>query len=497
MQVNSIIIVGGGTAGWFTAAALSKAVPDIKLTLIESKEIPSIGVGESTLGHINRFFKFLGLRDEDWMRECDATYKVSIGFQDFYKKNEYFQYPFGNVMRDKNRYVYYWLKLNAAFPDKINFQNFANFVNYNANLSSYNRLTDVNDENFDFQNDVAYHFDAEKFAKYLKNKFCNNINHYISTVENINVDENGIESIQIDGLTLQADLYIDCTGFNSLLIEQKLGIPFISFDFLKNNAAIAARIPYEKEPTDITNTTLCTALSSGWMWQIPLWNRSGCGYVFSKDFQDFENAEKEFRNRINYNGDIKYINFRHGYHEKAFYKNVFSIGLAYGFVEPLESTGLLTIHENIFYLLEPLIRKDHYLNAIDIHNINDNCTKMMNNFSNFVFHHYIMSKRNDSEYWDYFTNKINLSDCNTDYIMNLTDKEKYDVFDYEENLLNGMTYIAVGMNYNYLNKMNLSDEQFKQQEQRLIEYNKILQKDREKMLTLPTTYEFLKEKIYF
>lgn len=501
MQVNSIIIVGGGTAGWFTAAALAKAVPDVKLTLIESKEIPSIGVGESTLGHINRFFKFLGLRDEDWMKECDATYKVSIAFKDFYKKETFFQYPFGNISQNEKRHSYYWFKLNAVYPDKVHSQDFANFINYNANLATYNRLTDIDNELYNFENDVAYHFDAEKFAKYLKNNFCTGINHYVSTVENINLNENGIESIQIDGLTLKADLYIDCTGFNSLLIEKKLKVPFVPFNFLKNDAAIAARIPYEKEPTDITNTTLCTALSSGWMWEIPLWNRFGCGYVFSQQFQDFENAEKEFRNKINYNGDVKHINFRHGYHEKAFYKNVFSVGLAYGFVEPLESTGLLTIHENIFHLLAPLIKKDHNLNAIDIHNINQNCTDMMKNFSNFIFHHYILSKRNDSEYWNYFSNKIDFSefDSNEYSLANLTEERYYESKSSlgKNAAASGNLFIAIGMNYNGIKSFFLRDDQIKQQSKRLIEYYKLLQEDKEKMLKLPTTYEFLKEKIYF
>lgn len=492
MQINSIIIVGGGSAGWFTAAAISKNLPNIKLTLIESEEIPIIGVGESTLGHINRFFKYLDLKDEDWMKECDATYKVSIGFQDFYKKGVYFQYPFGDKMKSNKRNPFVWAKLKSFFPDLVKNKDFANFLNYNGLLSTHNRMTDKNNDGFNFQNDVAYHFDAEKFSRFLKKHFCNNIKHIVGTVNNVNVSEHGIEYLEIDTLKLKADLYIDCTGFNSLLIEKNLKVPFIDFDFLKNNAAIAARIPYDEEPVNIINSTLCTGLSAGWMWEIPLWQRHGSGYVFSTDYLSFEEAENEFRKKLDFDGDVRHIRFRHGYHNKAFYKNVFSVGLAYGFIEPLESTGLLTIHENIINLIEPLTVHECNLNRVDIENINRKSTKMMKNFSEFVFLHYVLSRRDDTPYWNDLTNNIELSDYHVAMFSNML-KEDSGLL----KSMSGTTYVGIGMNYYLISRKNYDDSIVDEQLKRLDMYNNLLIEDAEMINKLPTTYEFLKEKIYF
>ena len=308
----------------------------------------------------------------------------------------------------------------------------------------------------------------------------------------MNVSEHGIEYLEIDTLKLKADLYIDCTGFNSLLIEKNLKVPFIDFDFLKNNAAIAARIPYDEEPVNIINSTLCTGLSAGWMWEIPLWQRHGSGYVFSTDYLSFEDAENEFRKKLDFDGDVRHIRFRHGYHNKAFYKNVFSVGLAYGFIEPLESTGLLTIHENIINLIEPLIVHECNLNRVDIENINRKSTKMMKNFSEFVFLHYVLSRRDDTPYWNDLTNNIELSDHHVAMFSNML-KEDSGLL----KSMSGTTYVGIGMNYYLVSRKNYDDSIVDEQLKRLDMYNNLLIEDAEMINKLPTTYEFLKEKIYF
>ena len=505
MQIKSVIIVGGGTAGWFTAAALARTLPRLDISIIESKEIPTIGVGESTLGHINRFFKYLGLKDEDWMRECDATYKVSIAFKDFYKKDTFFQYPFGKWLKQgsggfHNHFQY--MKLKSLFPKEIKNEDYVHFLNYHSWLATYNRLTDKEHSSFwdlySFEENVSYHFDAEKFAKYLKNNLCQTVKHYFGTVTNVKVNDDGIEHLELEDLKLKADLYIDCTGFNSLLIEKSLGCNFRNFDYLPNDSAIAARIPYTSEDDlkNITNTTLCSGMDAGWLWHIPLWHRSGNGYVYSSKFIDDETAEKEFRTKLNYDGNVSYIKFRHGRQEKAFFKNVFAVGLAYGFVEPLESTGLLSVHENLIKLIDMLSQHDCNLNFADIAFINNECEKNMSSFASFVLNHYTLTRRNDTEFWNYMANHSAIQIPN--YYHNLEKHITTSVF--KTGIISeGMVCIAIGMDYNPLINikytMNTSD--FLEFKNRLIMYKDFLKNTKEEILKLPTTYEFLKEKIYF
>lgn len=500
MQINSIIIVGGGSAGWFTAGAISKNFPQIDLTLIESTEIPTIGVGESTLGHINRFFNYLGLEDEDWMKECDATYKVSIAFSDFYKKGQFFQYPFGEFkIPNQFEHVVEWLELKALFGDKVDNKDFVHFLNYNSLLATYNKLSLEENEDYSFSDDVAYHFDAEKFSNFLKNKFCKNIKHYIGTVEEVSSTENGIDYIMLEDKKLKADLYIDCTGFKSILIENKLGVKFKKFDHLINDCAIAARIPFknEDERKNITNTTICTAMDYGWMWEIPLWNRYGSGYVFSSKFSDFNSIENEFRNKNGFDGPIKRIKFRHGRHESAFEKNVFSVGLAYGFIEPLESTGLLTIHENIILLIDALLQHDCNINYVDKELINFECNKLIDDMSYFVSDHYNLSRRIDTPYWEFSTQQRKDLE-----IFAIQDKLKI-----TNNNIDGLTCVLIGMNYSPINYNSIINTKGLRDSEKLEKYTdeqiskfklyeNILMSKIKKVSTLNSTYDFLKKYIY-
>jgi len=507
MQINSVIIVGGGTAGWFTAAALAKCLPQLKISIIESKEIPTIGVGESTLGHITRFFKYyLGLKDEDWMKESDATYKVSIAFEDFYKKNSFFQYPFGKFFKKGNTSFhnhYQYLKLKALFPNNVKIEDYVHFLNYNSWLATHNRITEHAHDKFweysySFSDNVAYHFDAEKFANYLKNNLCKNVQVYNGIVDEVKVNENGVEHLKLKDLKLNADLYIDCTGFNSIISEKSLGVKFKNFEYLPNDSAVTARIPYknEEELKNITNTTLCKAMNAGWMWNIPLWHRSGNGYVYSSKYIDDDVAELEFRKKMNYDGETKLIKFRHGRLQKAFYKNVYAVGLSYGFVEPLESTGLLTVHENIIKLIDMLTQHDCDLNYADKEFINNHCEKNMYGFSNFILNHYTMSRRTDTEFWKYMSNhpasyKGNYYEKLEEHIIKAVSKTDI--------ISEGMVCISIGMNYNPLKniKYSVDNEQFLVYKNRLAQYNDFLKNTKEEILKLPTTYEFLKEKIYF
>jgi flavin-dependent dehydrogenase len=221
MKTNKIIIVGGGSAGWMAAATLINQFPQKDITVIESPNVPTVGVGESTLGQINTWLDLLGIKDEDFMPYTDASYKLSIRFENFYQKNDGgFHYPFGNVVEnDKLGLKQLWFlkkHLNPETPvtDYANliYQNMA-LVNNNVLFKNENKEL----EHFNFKYDVAYHFDATKFGLWLKNQYCKpkGVKHILEDVKTIETNEDGIVSLNN---THKADMFIDCTGFKSLLL---------------------------------------------------------------------------------------------------------------------------------------------------------------------------------------------------------------------------------------------------------------------------------------
>ena len=376
-NIDSIVIVGGGSSGWMTAATLIKAFPNKKISVIESKDVPIIGVGESTLGGIRRWTRFIGLDESSFFPDTDASYKLSIKFTDFYKKDAgSFQYPFGVPFHDESRNgfsdwhfkKYYYPEtpvedfVQCLFPAAALFEN-----------NKYNPNTSGEFDNFNSNNDVAYHFDAVKFGRWLCEKYCkpNGVTHIEGTVVKINADKDGITSLDLeDGSNVIADLYVDCTGFKSLLLGETLKEPFTSYShMLPNNKAWATRLSYKNRSKELEGFTNSTAIENGWCWNIPLWSRLGTGYVYSDKYVTKEQALEEFKNYLMSDKmviprtkeevdqlEFKEITMRVGIHERTFVKNVVAIGLSAGFIEPLESNGLFSVHEFLFRLVDILQR---------------------------------------------------------------------------------------------------------------------------------------------
>ena len=522
MNIKSLVIVGGGSSGWMTAAALTNKFPQLNITLIESEKIPTIGVGESTLGHINRFMNFLDIKDCDFMPYCQATYKNSIQFTDFYKKQYRFQYPFGKLLTvpdfvshtgeyldmliDERIHVqtpqeFHFLKI--LYEKEISFNDFSRYFNFNTLLAEYNKQTDENIEGFNFRDDTAYHLDATKFGDYLKNTFCKSITHIQETVTDIKLFDDGIEYIKINNKTIKADLFIDCSGFSSILID-KFDNPYYNFKNLVNDSAMVAQTPNLDESDrrkNIHNVTDCKGMKEGWMWTIPLWNRTSNGYVYSSKFSDKETIEKEFRTELNYTEDIKHIKFKHGCRKKSWIKNVVSIGLSYGFIEPLESTGLFTTHENILRLVELLDLHDLSINQIDKQIYNDSIWHTTNVLADFVAAHYAFSRRTDTEYWDYVTQKIDY-ECVDIKIPSISDDVKtmlsHHEYDYQN--IEGFTYILAGMHYSPTNyeymKWTENVNDTKRWEKLKNNFKLVLQRRKNIVSKLEDNYDFLKEKIY-
>jgi len=361
MLADNIIILGGGTAGWMTASTLVKCFPHKKISLIESPNIATVGVGESTLVQIRGWQALVGIKDKDFMAACDATYKLSIKFTDFYQKGEAFQYPFGRPHLHGNQSALndWWFK-KFLYPDTPYSDyascHYAQMALVNENKCSLDPFGLLN--GFQFHKDTAFQFDATKFGLWLRDHVCipAGLKHIKEEIKTIEQDEKGIKTLN---KKYKADLFIDCTGFRSLLLEKTLKEPFIDMaSTLPNNSAWATHIPYTDKREQLVGYTNCTAVENGWIWDIPLWSRMGSGYVYSDKFISDEDALKEFQKHIGTQElDFKKIKFRTGIHQRLWVKNVCAIGLAAGFIEPLESNGLFSVHEFILQLVRTLQRE--------------------------------------------------------------------------------------------------------------------------------------------
>lgn len=529
-KIESILIVGGGSSGWMTAAAITKQLPNIKLTLVESPNISTIGVGESTIGHINEYLHAIGLKDEDWMKSCNATYKTSIKFINFRENPSdiphVFHYPFGTFdFTDKPRGLMEWFLYRAHHPE-LDPYNFAEFYHDSVMMTDANKMT-KNDHReirgFNFDSDTAYHMDATLFGIYLRDKICipAGMKHILATVTGATqCDDGSIKSVQTDQGELTADLYIDCTGFKSLLLEQTLGVPFESFhNNLLNDRAIATVIPYLDKDKEMECVTSCTGIESGWVWNIPLWNRIGTGYVYSSKYATEEEAEQQFRQHLCSNNmvvpdvdrgqkaEFRHIKIKHGVHKRAWEKNVVGIGLSNGFIEPLESTGLMLTHEGIMKMVATLKMRNGHVTKYDRDCFNYAFYDQITGFRNFIAQHYALSMRNDTPYWKAVSEQVTYAESMNNFEPVLGNNfedlayrlHRSNVFG---NDMSGIVYIAAGMGYNpvYESKVDYLDKRYGEGHEYWEQVYSTWLAHRQEVLKhineLPTHHEFLRRNIY-
>jgi len=524
--IQKIVVVGGGSAGWMTAATLIKAFPDKNIFVIESKDVPIIGVGESTIGGIRTWTRYIGLSESTFFPETDASLKLSIKFTDFYKKDGgAFHYPFGNPMSVNEGNPFFQWHLKKYFYPETPSQDFVNCLFPSASLFEKNKFSiNLNGEfdNFDSNNDVAYHFDATKFGAWLKKNYCipRGVKHIEATVNNIICNEDGISYLELDNNeTISADLFVDCTGFKSILLGGALNEDFDSFsEMLPNNKAWATRLEYKDKEKELEGFTNCTALGNGWAWNIPLWSRLGTGYVYSDKFISSEMAKEEFKNYLMSDKmkvprsreevdllEFKDISMRVGIHKRTFVKNVVAIGLSAGFIEPLESNGLFSVHEFLFKLVDILQRGE--INEFDRYMYNTSVRELYETFARFVALHYALSHRSDTEYW---------KDINKKDFPSALPYETNDTTDAFYNMSwrymsewghplgpAGITYIATGMNINMFNQARIMNLQYRTPVDLKTEVDnciEVWEKDKEKWGKASddaeTLYDFLKNNFY-
>ena len=482
-----ICIVGGGSAGWMSATTFVRCL-DAEVTLIESSNIDVSGVGESTLGKIQTWIDLVGIREDeiDFIRETGATLKHSIKFTDFLEKGSgSFHYPFGDepLIHPQN-----WWDFKCNSPKDFLDRSYGEEVNPLGLLAERGK--------FDMNSEYAYHFDAIKFGQFLRKKYCTEVNHILGEVIDCELGESGIKSLKVGSdkgfksYDIEADLFIDCTGFKSLLLGQFLQEPYISYEsLLPNDSAWATHISYvDKEK--MCPYTECTAINNGWVWKIPLWDSIGTGYVNSSKHISHEDAKQEFIDHLG-TSDCEFIHIpmKIGRYKRTWVKNVVAIGLSGGFIEPLESNGLFTVHQNLLALYKTLRRgkvsqllKDFYNKGMNVN---------FDTFADFVAVHYAFTKRTDTSYWKDIFNKEYDN-------MGLETFERYGfiLYAYElyrdnkyQHLSSGFHYIAASMGLiPFVEENNDSSEV----EKMIDIYDQWNQRCESK----PTMYEFLKENVY-
>lgn len=402
MQKNKIIVTGGGTAGWMAAMILTRSLPQdlFEIVLIESPDIPSIGVGEGSTPALKIFFDALDISEHEWMPACNATYKCGIRFEGWSTKPGYESYfhPFSSQLDEITlpKFIH-----NAqarirgvnllAHPDQFFLANYL----AKANRAPKSKL--------DFPEKIlyGYHFDAALLGSFLRAKAKKfGVTYYSSHIEEVHQDQSGdiIAVVGREGTVFTGDFFVDCTGFKSLLLQHTLGVRFKSFsNNLYNDSAVAIATEANEF---IPSETVSTAMKSGWAWKIPLTNRYGNGYVYSSDFCSSDQAEFELREHLGLlDSDVsaKHIKMKVGQADLHWYRNCLAVGLSQGFIEPLEATALYLVQKTVVSFV------DYFLKGECSRKFQPEFNNEINNHfegvRDYIVTHYKTSSRNDTEYW--------------------------------------------------------------------------------------------------
>jgi tryptophan 7-halogenase len=406
--IRSIAVIGGGTAGWMVAASLSKFLRKLncRISLIESEQIGTIGVGEATIPPIMDFIRVLGIDENDIIRKTKATFKLGIEFKDWTRLGHSYMDPFGQTGFEMEGISFsaYWLKTfqegGASRLEDYSLQAMA------AQLGKFMRP--VRAPNTPLENiTYALHLDAGLFARYLRvYAEARGVLRTEGKVKCVSLrpDDGFIESVTLEsGEQIEADLYIDCTGFRGLLIEDALKTGYEHWNhWLPCDRAVA--VPCERTG-QLSSHTLATAKQAGWQWRIPLQHRVGNGLVYCSDFMSDAMAHDDLLSSLEGKAlaDPLSLRFATGRRKLFWNKNCIAIGLSAGFLEPLESTGIHLIHRGIAMLLK--LFPDRNFNAADIDRYNKNFVFEYERIRDFLLLHYSTTERDDSEFWRYCRNR--------------------------------------------------------------------------------------------
>ncbi len=402
--ISSIVIVGGGTAGWSAAACLAKflAKRHTNITLVDSSSIGTVGVGEASVPNIHNFNAYLGLDELDFVESTQGTFKLGIRFDHWREAGASFFHPFGRYgvgfegmefhqclakARDSGK--------NSALEDYslpialARAERFAQPV-----MDAKSPLTDYG---------YAFHFDASLYARRLKRYATDRgVHHLDRRIADVRLAQNGdIASLQFDdGTTLAADFFIDCSGFRAILIEGALKTGYESWKhWLPCDAAVA--LPCARPPGALSPYTVATAREAGWTWRIPLQHRIGNGYVYARDFLDEQSATSTLVNQLSSASSAQpnHQRFTAGMRKRFWNRNCIALGLAGGFIEPLESTSINLVHRALSLFMDYYPGKEVDSRRADA--ANRHFALEQRHIRDFIILHYKLSNRQDSEFWRY------------------------------------------------------------------------------------------------
>ncbi|CAM4089933.1 tryptophan halogenase family protein [Roseateles saccharophilus] len=393
-KYERIVVVGGGSAGWMTATALATEFKGrIGIELVESEDIGIIGVGEATFPSIREYNRLVGIDEAEFLRATNGTYKLGIRFHDWLELGrDYFHTfgHFGNLFGSQTLWAQH-RRMGLAEPLG---QQCVPTV-----MAMQGRFV-LPSEQAQFK--YAYHFDAVQYAAFLRQlAIQRGVRHTQGRiVEVARRADGGVAALQLDdGRRVEGDLFIDCSGFRSLLLGDALQEPFVDFShWLPVDGAWAC--PCERSGEEIKPYTEATALEGGWAWRIPLQNRTGHGHVFSSRFIDVDRAREQLLARLDGKplAEPRLLRFTTGHRQRFWVHNVVSIGLSSGFLEPLESTSIYLIQDGIARLMAALTT-GRPLDENDLALFNDGAARRFARIRDFIILHYCLTRRRDSELW--------------------------------------------------------------------------------------------------
>lgn len=416
IRIRNVVILGGGTAGWMAAAYLASQLQDaVQITVLEAPAIPRIGVGEATIPNLQRvFFDQLGIPERNWMIECNASFKAAVKFINWRSGGasqpkarmidggpDHFYHAFGILPEcDQVPLSHYWFakKYSGRTKEQFDYACCREPPLLDANLAPC--WLDGRPATR-----YAWHFDAHLVAAFLQRHATSKlgVHHVQDTMREVRFDERGFISSLLtkSGRELSGDLFIDCSGFRGLLMNQALGEPFIDMnDQLLCNSAVATSLPYDDAAEGVEPYTSAIAMQSGWSWKIPMLSRFGTGYVYSSHFASEDQAVEEFCRLWKLNPDrtpLNKIRFRVGRNRRAWVKNCVGIGLASCFVEPLESSGIYFIYAALYQLAKHFPTRHFDPTLVD--RFNREVEMMFDDTRDFIQAHFYFSPRVDTPFW--------------------------------------------------------------------------------------------------
>ena len=497
-KFSKVCIVGGGAAGWLTALYVNKISPKTKITLIESETIGILGAGEGSVPTLTEFLRFLDINESEFILETNATHKLGILFDNWNGDSKDYFHSFGVLHQ----------KLNYSYDDDgelINefvgllYQTDSTFLmgEISEQLARKNKSPLI-DGDVDGSSQIAnysYHFDAHLVSKFLRKKAEERGVIRVEGIVNnfIQDDDSNITEIELDDMKIECDFVFDCSGFKRLIIGNLFNSPWKSYtNQLKVNTAIAFQLPQFDEKIEPYTKAIC--MKNGWMWQIPLQNRIGCGYIFDKNYISENEAKLEVEELLGHPIQVvNTIKFDAGAYRKVWIKNCLAIGLSSAFTEPIEATSIFNAITQLWVLNHDLMNS---YNENFINQYNEFVNKMNDDVLDFLYFHYI-TKRDDSEFWKQYLKTTQVPES-LQKLLDSWDKKPINISHFSKDPFTLPSWLQVGYGLDLFKKNVFIDELKKINVIRMYKHIDYLKKwgdtimkhsiDEKKWLTIKDTY---------